>query len=138
MGEMLPIAKTAAIQSLTVQSRDHLAASVAQKRLARSIATAVPTREALKTEPSPLQISVVHDYPELKHRLDQLIESEEFDEIVRQFPIRDSGFRKVIATSLGFSDVVGYEAVALNVVRTEMREEIRQLIDQRSEPDVPN
>jgi AAA domain, putative AbiEii toxin, Type IV TA system len=137
MGEMLPIAKRAAIQSLTVQSRDHLAASVAEKRLARSIATAVPTREALKTETSPLQISVVHDYAELRQGLDRLIASEQFDEIVCQFPIRDSGFRKAIATSLGFPDFVGYEAVALNVVRTEMRDEIRQLIEQCSKPDAP-
>jgi ABC-type cobalamin/Fe3+-siderophores transport system ATPase subunit len=106
-----------------------LAASVAEKVLARSLVDGVPTRADLAAGVDPIAVSIQSPFPALHNELNALLSAGDLESAIRRFPVRETAFRIEVATSLGFKSIADYESAALTRLRSDadLRESLREI-----------
>lgn len=116
-----------------------LAASVAQKQVHRTLVDGLPSRTDLADGTDPISVSVASPFPDLQARLEELLAADNLDDVVREYPIRDTGVKGEVAGALGFKSVDDYEAAALARIRIEpqLRDAVRDLVGQLPEQTEP-
>lgn len=100
-----------------VDTAERLAADVAEKVLRRSAIAEMPDATRLRTAGTRVAISLASPYAELLEEFRQHLAAEDLAALIRDFPIRDSGARAVVATRLGFQNIGHYEAAVRNCLR---------------------
>jgi len=107
-----------------------LAASVAEKVISRTLFDSLPSRADLATGVDPISVSTASPYPALLAKLEGYLNSNDLESAVREYPIRDTSLKGVVAASLGFKTIQDYEAGALVRIRadSQLADTVRQLV----------
>lgn len=96
-----------------------LAASVAEKVLARSLVDGLPTRADLAAGVDPVAVSIPSPLPALHDELSALLSAGDLERAIRRFPVRETALRIEVASSLGFKSIADYESAALTRLRSD-------------------
>lgn len=97
---------------------DALAVNDGVDRAARKLATDEVVRRMVSAIPSEITdpevcIRVISPYSEIKRRLEEFHAARDYENLVREVSVRDSGFRHQVAKALGFDSYRRYEKAAL-------------------------
>ena len=117
------------VDSLLEQARDQalsgiqpheivsLASLVSGQLIHREVVSAIPSPhdlvDELRTE---LTITVPTTFPSQKIQLEQLIRDQNISEIIRRYPVRQSGILHRLATGLHFRNLADYQRAALTQI----------------------
>jgi energy-coupling factor transporter ATP-binding protein EcfA2/uncharacterized Ntn-hydrolase superfamily protein len=88
---------------------ERLAMKLAKDELARSLLSSLPN----EISEDDIEIRLSSPYPGKIAELTRLLKSDNYESLVREVPIRDTGFRNEVAKSLGFASVQRYQKAAL-------------------------
>ncbi len=114
VGELVDEATRCALSALrSGDTPTRLAASVAEKVLARMLLEGRPTRTQLAEGVDPVAVSVASPFPSQKGQIDAFLDAVDLEGAIRSFPIRDTALRIAVASALGFKSYGDYEAAAL-------------------------
>lgn len=121
--KLLDEAKGAAIESLTGQGRkEHLASRLAERQIRDQFLSAIPTRQQLMEKTlGDLNVAVKSTYPDELVRLTELVRTSDIHEIVRRYPVRESGVLNGIAKGLRFNSRDDYERAVLRRVGVDVK-----------------
>jgi hypothetical protein len=104
-------ATNAALASLAkIGTPEHLAASIAQKEIGRRVFDGLPDISSLINGLDPIEVSMPSPYPDLLRRINDLINNQDLDELVRLVPIRDTSMRDRVARALRFQSISDYQS----------------------------
>jgi len=119
--ELLDDASNGAIESLKAGERkEHLASRLTERHMRDRLLSMIPTRQQLiENGDSDIDIKFTSPYPEELEYLTQLIETNNLQEIVSRYPVRESGVLNSIAKGLRFSSRNDYEKAVLRRVHTD-------------------
>jgi energy-coupling factor transporter ATP-binding protein EcfA2 len=98
-----------ALGALTPNTMQHLAAVNAVKILRRQALASLPSGVAMVSGGSQLPISLASPYPAQHKKLADYVTSKDYDAILGEYSVRNSGFRTAVAHALGFRSVDLYE-----------------------------
>lgn len=98
-----------ALGSLTSNMVQHLASVNAVKILRRQALASLPSGVDMISGGSQLPISLASPYPAQHKKLADYVTSKDYDAILREYSVRNSGFRTAVAHALGFKSVDLYE-----------------------------
>ncbi len=107
-----------------------LAASVAEKVVARTICDRSPSRQEIASGVDPITVSTASPFPALLATLEKYLAESDLEGIIREYPIRDSSLPTAVASASGFKTVADYEASALAIIRrdAEIRDSLLELV----------
>ena len=109
----------------------HLASRLCERQLRDLILSNIPDRrKIIENGNSTFNISFTSDYDNILDRLEALVNRSDLDEIIKFFPVRESGILGDIAQALHFRGELDYEKAVLTTVSsdTALRERIRMLM----------
>ncbi|MGS0736131.1 AAA family ATPase [Pseudomonas sp. GG8] len=116
--QLLDSARRGAVDSLKgVGKKEHLAGRLAERHLRDHLLSNMPTRQQLM-EPNAGDVSLTFrsPYPDELARLTMLVETENLEEIVSRYPVRESGVLDGIVRGLHFNGRDDYERAVLRRV----------------------
>jgi hypothetical protein len=95
----------------------HLAEDVAYKVLCNDVMAALPDKTQTATSTTNLELKSTYD--DERARLKALIDSDDYDEIVRSYPIRTSPLPTRIANALHYRSASDYQAALRGVLEAD-------------------
>lgn len=101
-------------------TKEHLASRLAERHMRDRLLSMIPTRQQLMdTETGDIGVTFRSPYPDELERLRALIESNNLQEIVNRYAVRESGVLNGIAKGLRFNSRDDYERAVLRRVSTD-------------------
>ena len=128
--ELTSAARENAMRSLTEAVCQHLAAVNAVKTLRSKALASLPTTTSIISGGNTLSVDFTSPYPAQYQELVERRDTQDYDGIVLNYSVRDSGFLKAVALALGFQSRDQYEkAVRVHLQRdSELLAKVRGLI----------
>lgn len=115
--QLLNASKTALIAAVS-QHVERLAAQVTTRRIRRDIEHSRPTlRDVIDNEPISINFDVASMRQEDEVKLNALIDSESYNEIVGNYPIRETGAIGAMSRALGFQTELQYQRTVRVYIR---------------------
>jgi hypothetical protein len=114
-------AKKSAIDSLkSGGKKEHLASRLAERQMRDHLLSMIPTRQQLMDQgAADIAVTFRSPYPDELQRLTALVETDNLQEIVSRYPVRESGVLNNIAKGLRFNSRDDYERAVLRRVCTD-------------------
>lgn len=114
-------AKAAALEAIGTQV-DYFAERLAEKRLRELVYGSMPTRQSVHSrEPIGINLDVASVVAEEVDRLRTALNAQRLEEIIRRYPIRESGALNAIAKKLGFQNKKQYEDAVLTMLAADAK-----------------
>lgn len=101
-------------------SMEHLAARLSERAVRQQIARATPSRaEIVAAAGTAISVSIASPYTEIMNRLSALVDTDDIDEIIARYPVRETGALEAIRVALKFQSLEDYESAARVAVKSD-------------------
>ncbi len=117
---LLATAKYKAIDGLTMDRIQHLAARVAERHMRDEVLRKIPSRsDMIGNADGNINLSILSPYPKALEILTKLVSDRDIDTIIARYPVRESHVLRALTQGLKFAEVADYEQAALTAIATD-------------------